>query len=212
MKPFQSIAQLTSGDTSQLPEHEDIQGWNSDDPIFDQLVELLAPKTIIEVGSWKGRSAMHFARATERFATDIVCVDTWLGGVDHVLSSGSEDDRLLDSVGCPRLYHQFIRNFKDSPHAQRVYPIQNTSINGARILRHHKVCGEIVYIDGSHEYADVHDDLCAFWPLVASGGIMFGDDFGFLGVGPAVMRFTIEQNLKFSVVRNNFWVIEKKLK
>lgn len=212
MQPFLSIAELTSGDVSQLPQNEDIRGWNSDDPIFDELVELLAPKTIIEVGSWKGRSAMHFARATERFATDIVCVDTWLGGVDHVLSSGSEDDRLLDSVGCPRLYHQFIRNFKDSPHAQRVYPIQNTSINGARILNHHKVSGEIIYIDGSHEYSDVYDDICAYWPLLSLGGIMFGDDVGFIGVGPAVMRFTIEGDLKFSVVRNNFWVIEKKLK
>jgi predicted O-methyltransferase YrrM len=209
MKPFLSITQLTSGDTSQLPEHEDIRGWNSDDPIFDELVELLAPKTIIEVGSWKGRSAIHFAKATERFASDIVCVDTWLGGIDHVLASGSENDRLLDSVGCPRLYHQFIRNIKDSPHAQRIYPIQNTSINGARILQHHKICAELVYIDGSHEYADVHDDLCAFWPLVALGGIMFGDDVGFPGVGPAVIRFTMERNLEFSVVRNNFWVIRK---
>jgi predicted O-methyltransferase YrrM len=211
MKPFPSIAQLTSGDTSQLPKHEDIRGWNSDDPIFDEIVEVLAPKTIIEVGSWKGRSAMHFAKASARFLTDIICVDTWLGGVDHVLASGSENDRLLDSVGCPRLYHQFIRNFKDSPHAQRIYPIQNTSINGARILSHSKISAEIIYIDGSHEYSDVYDDMVAFWSLVSPGGIMFGDDFGFPGVGPAVTRFTIEQNLKFGVVRDNFWVITKPL-
>ena len=209
MKPFPCIAQLTSGETSQLPEHEDIRGWNSDDQIFDQVVEQLAPKTVIEVGSWKGRSAMHFARATERFSTDIVCVDTWLGGIDHVLSSGSENDRMLDSVGSSRLYHQFIRNFKNSPYANRIYPIQNTSINGARILSHYKVFGEIIYIDGSHEYADAHEDMCAFWPLVLPGGIMFGDDVGFPGVGPAVIRFTTERNLKFSVVRNNFWLVQK---
>lgn len=218
---IKSVAELTAGGTGELPPSVDLQGWNSDHPVFDRLVEETKPAVVIEVGSWKGRSAKHFAVATAgRTEMDdvsgasvpspsrIYCVDTWLGGIDHMVSTLPQDDLRRDMHGSPRLYHQFLRNFADEPEfAKRVFPIQNTSLNGARLLAHAGITAGLIYIDGSHEYQDVYADLCAFVQLLAPGGVMFGDDFRFPGVFSAVIRFAHESGLKVEEVANNFWIL-----
>lgn len=209
-KTFPSIAQLTAGLTQfDAPFNEiaeDLQGWNSDHPIFDQLCAEHQPKIIVEVGSWKGRSAMHFAKAAPE--ATIFCVDTWLGGIDHFLSELPQDDRKLDRLGNPRLYELFLRNFIGKPEAAHIHPIRQTSVNAAKALRHHGVLADLIYIDGSHEYEDVYADLCAYYPLLAAGGRIFGDDFrGFYGLHIAVHRFACERGLRVQEVDQNFWVI-----
>lgn len=217
---IKSVAELLTG-PEPLPKDVDLQGWNSDHPIFDRLVDETQPGVIIEVGSWKGRSAHHFAFASVGHVetddvsgaavpapTKIYCVDTWLGGIDHVLSSKPQDDLARDSHGSPRIYHQFIRNFAEEPDfAKRIFPIQNTSLNGARILAHLGVAAQLIYVDGSHEYHDVYADLCAYVQLLAQGGLMFGDDFRAPGVFAAVLRFAHEYCLKLEEVDNNFWIL-----
>lgn len=204
-----------------LPADEDFQGWNSDSPVFDRLVEETDPATIIQVGAWKGRSTAHLAMATAgRTEIDgvsgvgvpapshIYDVDTWLGGIDHVLSTKPQDNLLRDSFGSPRLYHQYIRNFVGKPAASRIHPIQNTSLNGARLLAAAGIRAKLIYIDGSHEYEDAYADMSAYRGLLAPGGIMFGDDFrNFPGVFAAVVRFAHEQNLNLKEEENNFWIL-----
>ena len=187
---------------------EDLQGWNSDHPIFDKLVDEIEPKVIVEVGSWKGRSVAHWAAATVALETEIFAVDTWLGGTEHHLSDLAHDDRKLDECGSPTLYHQFLRNFVGKPEASRIHPLQQTSQNGARILRHFGVQADIIYIDGSHEYEDVYSDLIAYAPLLAAGGRMFGDDFrAFPGVFAAVIRYAHERGHNIQEVDHNFWIL-----
>jgi hypothetical protein len=209
MNQLPSIAEIISrGIDVKLPDMPDWQGWNSDNQIFDNLVNEIKPKTIIEVGTWKGRSAAHWLNATAnaKLDTKLYCVDSWLGGIDHFMAG---TDRLLDGAGSPKIYHQFFRNFIDSEHANRIYPIQQTSINGARILSHYGIKGDIVYIDAGHEYEDVRDDLKYFWPLVANGGRMFGDDFrAFPGLNKAVIEFANSNSLSIDVIDGNFWVLK----
>lgn len=225
MLKLKSIAELIASPEARvyLPKEPDLQGWNSDHPVFDQLCAETNAKDIIEVGTWKGRSAMHFCRATTAIALGekdeaeaqqearIYCVDTWLGGIDHVLSELPVDDLQRDACGSPRLYHLFLRNFADVPDfAKRVFPIQNTSLNGARLLANAGISAELIYIDGSHEYQDVFADLCAYSQLLTEGGIIFGDDFrGFPGVFAAVLRFAHETDRKVEEVANNFWILRK---
>ena len=40
----------------------DIQGWASTSPVFADCIRELNPKLIIEVGTWKGCSAIHMAK------------------------------------------------------------------------------------------------------------------------------------------------------
>ena len=211
---------------SRLPENADRQGWHSDHPVFDRLVAETQPEAIIEVGTWKGCGAAHLAATSASVAhhdevsgvrvvspSRVYCVDTWLGGIDHVLSDKPVDNLFPDAFGSPRLYHQFIRNFADGAWAQlapRIYPIQNTSLNGARLLSALGVRAGLIYIDGSHEYEDVYADLLAYSQLLTPGGVMFGDDFrGFPGVFTAVLRFAHETGRKLEEIDNNFWILRE---
>ncbi len=205
---FPSIAEIVSRvSVNSLPEAIDLAGWNSDHPIFDELVDDVQPKVIIEVGTWKGRSCFHFAHATTDLKTEIYCVDTWLGGIDHFLSDKPQDDLRRDALGSPKIYEQFLRNLRDDPAASRIHPVRQTSLNGARALASRGLFADLIYIDGSHEYDDVYADLCAYAPLVAPNGRIFGDDYGFPGVQVAVHRYAHENGRRVHLVENNFWVL-----
>lgn len=190
-----------------LPPDVDWQGWNADRPIFKELIEAHDPRLIVEVGSWKGCSAANMAKLAP--LAEIYCVDTWQGGIDHVLSNKPHDAIPTDEFGAPRLYHQFLRNVASTEEADRIHPIIGTSINGAKVLAHFSMNADLIYIDGSHEYEDCYNDLRAYWPLVAPGGVMFGDDFrSFPGVFAAVIRFAHEQNLGVKEsADHNFWIL-----
>lgn len=228
MTMLSTVAELTA-DRSDLPPTVDLQGWNSTHPVFAKLIAETDPHVIIEVGTWKGASALHMAQLTasrrERDQASgvdvpapahIYCVDTWLGGVDHVLSQKPQDDRFLDRHGSPRLYEQFLRNVVEMPaeaaqlasYAGRIHPVRQTSLNGARILAHFKVQADLIYIDGSHEYDDVYADLCAYMPLLSEKGVMFGDDFRtFPGVFAAVVRYAHEHGCRLNEEAGNFWIL-----
>ncbi len=75
----------TGFDASKYP--TDFQGWGSNHQFFEKILAALRPAVIIEVGTWKGGSAIHMAQLSKDlgFPTEIVCVDTWLGSPEHVL-------------------------------------------------------------------------------------------------------------------------------
>src|SRR5690606_6142041 len=63
---------------------DDTSGWGSDSRAFGELVEELRPQLILEVGTWKGGSALNLASHVQRLDldTEIVCIDTWLGALE----------------------------------------------------------------------------------------------------------------------------------
>ena len=63
---------------------DDASGWGSDSAAFGELVEKHRPTRLIEVGTWKGGSALTLAGHLERLGLDaeILCVDTWLGALE----------------------------------------------------------------------------------------------------------------------------------
>lgn len=203
---FPSVADLTKT-LDGLPPETDMQGWNSEHPIFKQLIDEIQPRRIVEVGTWKGASAIHMASLCE---AEIFCVDTWLGGIDHALSDKPVDQLPRDEHGAPRLYHQFLRNVASTPFAARIRPIQQTSLNAAKILHSAPMTEliDLIYVDGSHEYDDVYADLCAYHALLAPGGRIFGDDFRtFPGVFTAVIRYAHERGRQVREVAGNYWML-----
>ncbi len=188
----------------------DLQGWHSDHPIFAQLIEEVKPSVIVECGTWKGASLIHMAGLAPQ--AKLFACDSFLGGIDHELHQDVATSVIPREHGYPRLYFQFLHNVKKAGIHERVCPIPQTSVNCARLLVAHGVKAQLVYVDGSHERFDPYDDMNAYWPLVADGGIMFGDDFGgFLGVAVSYWRFVMENNLgrHAGVVDKNFWIIRK---
>lgn len=193
---------------------EQLEGWHSEHPLFEELIREHKPQLIIEVGTWLGGSALTCAELLERESCDaaIVCIDTWLGAQEFWkdISHNKRYKDLKISNGFPNVFYQFLANVIHRKQEDRIVPLPQTSAIAARLLAHHSVKAELIYIDGSHDEGDVLADLEGYWPLLKAGGVMFGDDYDefWPGLILDVEHFGEQRGLK--VERNGgFWLLRK---
>ena len=129
------------------PLHLDLQGWHGDHPIFAELIDKIKPKVILEVGSWKGQSAITMAKALKNlgiFDTRIYCIDTWLGSEEMMTRRPEDKERDLRLVnGYPTIYNQFLSNIIQTGVFDLITAVPNTSVIGARVVPN----GDLIYVD-----------------------------------------------------------------
>ncbi len=195
-------------DASALP--YDPAGWGSQSPAFAPLIAELRPRLIIEVGTWKGGSALHMADllAQQGLTAKLLCIDTWLGALEF-WSDQSDAERfqaLECKHGYPSVYYRFLANVCHAGHQQRIVPFPLPSSTAALWLLRTNLRAEMIYIDGSHEEEDVYQDLLDYGGLVAAGGVLFGDDWTWTGVRQAVERYAGEKGLVIQHLEDK-WVL-----
>lgn len=161
----------------------DLSGWtqpNLQDVAARLLRDAKGDAVVVEVGSWKGRSAVELAAAVARTGTpcEIVCVDTWLGSPEFWGPGTHENHDLQRERGYPRVYETFLRNIAASGLAGVVTPFPISSAQGAVVLERLGIRPRLVYLDASHEEDAVVQDCGAWWPLLPPGGALLGDDWG----------------------------------
>jgi len=190
----------------------DARGWGGESPAFRELISEIKPRLIIEVGTWKGASALEMVRVTRALAlpTQIVCVDTWLGALEFW--TNQNDPERYESLelhhGYPAVYYRFLANVCHEHFQDRIVPFPQTASTAAMWFRYYGITAEMVYVDASHEEEDVYQDLRDYWGLVASKGILFGDDYSWDGVRLAVTRFAKEERVRIAFVADK-WVLRK---
>ena len=192
----------------------DLTGWNGQSDVFFHLINSVKPNTIIEVGTWKGLSAINMGKTVQRLGlnTQIHCVDTWLGANEFwTRLSHSAERNLLLRHGYPQVYYQFLSNVVHMGLQDIILPFPNTSENGFRYFQYHNVTADMIYIDASHEEDDVYRDVKNYFEILNKNGVIFGDDYtnDWPGVVNSVNRFAEENGLTVTVLENNFWVINK---
>lgn len=185
------------------PLPKDLRGWQSDNPIFAELIDKVKPKTIIEVGCWKGRATVNMAKLCKARGLDtkMHCVDTWLGAVEFYTMLTPDRD-LMKKHGYPQVYYQFISNLVHEGVEDMVEPLPLPSDLAWRLLPK----ADLIYIDASHEYEDVKRDIEHYRALLNPGGVIFGDDYGnpdFPGVKQAVDELGTAR-----IVDNWFWIYD----
>jgi hypothetical protein len=192
---------------SPLP--EDSRGWNSHGIIFEQLIEKSKPSIIVEVGSWKGASAITMCRALQKFNLNctIYCIDTWLGAEEFWTTlSHTEDRNLMLKHGYPQIYYQFLSNIVHNNFQHYILPLPLPSNIAFNVLKHKNIQADLIYIDASHTYEDVLQDIKNYKQILKPTGIMFGDDFG---AWPGVKQAVSESfGDSIQVKNNNYWVYE----
>jgi hypothetical protein len=172
----------------------DLQGWGSDHPILKQLVEGLRPHLIIEVGSWKGRSAINMARYAKEAGVDveILCIDTWLGSPEHWLNRDNPNfyPSLRVQNGSPRLYETFLSNVIATGFTEVITPFRVPSETAFHVLSRLGVRAPLIYVDAGHEEDSVRRDIEMFMTLLDDAGVLCLDDFGtWDGVTKAVRSY-----------------------
>lgn len=170
---------------------------------------------IIEVGSWKGSSAISMAKyfLNKNITPTIFCIDTWNGSTYHRYYD-SAFPSLKCKNGFPTLYPRFISNIIHAELQEYIIPIPHSSHDAARYLKKLNISADFCYVDACHEYDEVLDDIKSYWDLVKPGGTMLGDDHdaGWPDVVAAVCKFSTEQKLEENFeLHNSEWVIRKNI-
>lgn len=192
-------------------EKPDLQGWNGGHPALSRIVRETKPEVIVDVGVWKGRSAVTLAAAQKevRESGIVIAVDSFLGSPEHWNPKRQDIFAALRfSHGQPRLYDIFLSNIRLLQLEDQVVPIVQTSENAALILRRLGITPELVHIDAAHEYGSVMRDIETYYELIRPGGVLIGDDFVWSGVARAVVHFTDRLGLPFHVEYPKWWIFK----
>ena len=207
----------------------DLRGWGGHKDVFERVFsEAPATGLHVEVGTWKGRSAAVQGEILWERAQDVadagalLCVDTWLGAPEFWIDKADVNRfRSLGLIGgWPHVYYQFMFNVTCAGLEDIIVPFPQTSQNAAEVMRRMNWgrAASTIYIDASHEEAEVAADLAAWWPILVDGGVMFGDDYcqRWNGVMSAVDRFAAQRGLRVEHLRreneqgrppSDYWIL-----
>ncbi len=162
----------------------EVEGWMTDDQarrLFDRCSRLGAGTTVVEIGSFHGRSMIVLASAAAE-GVDLVAIDPHGGGdrgPQEITADQSRGDR--DHVA-------FNTNLAEAEVADRVRHVRKMS--GTAL---DDVDGEIdlLYVDGAHRFAPARADIVQWGARVSGGGTMLiHDSFSSIGVTLALLSTT----------------------
>jgi hypothetical protein len=143
---------------------------------------LAAPAAIVEIGSFRGRSAVVLARAAAPGVT-VTAIDPHAGNdrgpreIHGEASTGQAD------------HEAFLANLEAAGVADRVRHVRRPSQEALGDVE-----GEIdlLYVDGAHRYRPARDDLALWGARVPPGGtLLVHDSFSSVGVTLAILRLLV---------------------
>lgn len=167
-----------------------IEGWMDELELAWLAEQATTHNRIVEIGSWLGRSTRALA---DNAAGPVLAVDTWNGSDEQVHKD------FLQDKSADWLYEQFVQNMSGAN--VRVTPFRGTSLDAAQFFKSFRF--DMIFIDASHDYENVNVDIRAWLPLLDTGGIICGHDYG---DWPGVTRAVDEAFAVHSVYRSIWYV------
>lgn len=170
---------------------EDIPGWFDWPLLYDKIPYLYAGGTLVEVGTYLGRSLCHLGTRVRESGKPFKVV-----GVDWCVGSGVENGKCHHEEAVQEGGGTFAgtlhRNVIDCGLQDVITVVIGDSARVAELFEDDSLT--MVFLDGRHDYGSVRNDILAWKPKVAPGGILAGDDMGvpdeadpvWPGVGQAV--------------------------
>ena len=184
-----------------------IPGWYAFRPFYERAVATAPPgATLVEVGVFCGRSLADLAAMARASGKGLRVV-----GVDNFLGS-PEFDGLVMWEGKPfgdappgALIFECFSQLHSAGVLGDVSVVASDSIRAAGFFPDGSV--HAVMLDAAHDESSVAADIDAWWPKVAPGGFLAGDDLdvpGFPGV-----RAAAESRFPAFGVDGATWVVRK---
>jgi hypothetical protein len=160
----------------------DVEGWMTDAQarrLWDRASAVEPGGQVVEIGSYRGRSAIVLARAAGD-GVPVIAVDPHAGndrGPQQI--EGTPDEGQAD-------HDAFTANLARAGVTDRVRHVRLPSSDA-----HRAVEGEVslLYVDGAHRYGPARDDIRDWGARVEMGGTMLiHDGFSSIGVTLATLR------------------------
>lgn len=172
--------------------YKDIQGWFNHMETYDYLISQCPEGgTIVELGAWLGKSSSYLVdNATNR---NVIIIDSWKGspnelGTTHKLATQVDIYDVFKSNMGERSYQSIRGLSKDV-----VDSFQDESL-------------DVVFIDLTHTYEEVKQDIILWLPKVKKGGILSGHDYE---IGWAGVMKAVDEMVPGRTIMENCWIYQK---
>ena len=141
----------------------DLYGWMPEENriTLEKLIKENNVRSVIEIGCFLGLSTKFFVEQ----GCKVFAIDTFLGSKD--INQSEEVRRRL-----PTLYEQFVFNMDALGIKESVEVLRMSS---DQAFKFSNLKADLVYIDGSHEYGDVVNDIDMWFGR--ANKIICGDDY-----------------------------------
>jgi predicted O-methyltransferase YrrM len=175
-----------------------IDGWIGDNNTYRKVLdEAKDGQHFVEVGVYCGRSAAFMAVEIKNRGLNVR-----FDAVDHFKGSAEHGD--LSAT----LYQKALKNLEPVKDIVNVYKLSSQEA----VDNYADASLDFVFIDASHDYESVLQDVRMWYPKVKPGGIFAGDDYqpSWPGVIQAVNQFAQEVKVEFTVVPDTcHWMLRK---
>jgi predicted O-methyltransferase YrrM len=161
---------------------ERVEGWMTDEQarrLFERARELRPPARIVEIGSYRGRSAIVLAHAAAD-GVELVAVDPHAGNdrgpqqLQGTAEEGEADHRA------------FRANLERAGVIERVRHVRLPSQSALAAVEDGV---DLLYVDGAHRYGPARADIHHWGSRVGPGGTMLiHDSFSAVGVTLSILR------------------------
>jgi predicted O-methyltransferase YrrM len=145
--------------------------------VWDSLIPALRPKRILEIGSYEGASTCYLInKLGSNESTEIHCVDTWQGGLEHQADGNAPAD--MRSVE-DRFHSNTKIALSDVRNATKlhVHKGHSDSVLAGMLAEGMQDYFDFIYIDGSHQAPDVLCDAVLSFKLLKTNGVIAFDDY-----------------------------------
>jgi predicted O-methyltransferase YrrM len=180
--------------------YNNIDGWFTFPDLYKSMVDK-APNDshFVEVGTWLGKSAAYLAveiaNSNKKIKFD--CVDLWENNQEYENESVVKENIF---------YETFLKNVE--PIKNFLNPIKLPSLEAAKLYEDNSL--DFVFIDASHIYENVKNDIEAWYPKLKSKGILAGHDYDCGDVRKAVEEFTSKNSYIVTINSEQCWGFEKR--
>jgi SAM-dependent methyltransferase len=183
MTVFEGDARETGeGFDAALAAVRDVEGWMTDGQarrLWSRASELRPPAQILEIGSYRGRSAIVLARAAAP-GIQVIAVDPHAGNDRGPQQwEGTAEEGQSDN-------DRFWGNLEGAGVADRVRHVRRPSQEAFAEVSDDL---DLLYVDGAHRYRPARADIRGWGARVRDGGTMLvHDGFSSVGVTLALLR------------------------
>jgi len=183
--------------------YHEIQGWFDYDDIYNLAIDTASDGArFVEIGAWKGRSAAYagveILNSGKKIRLDVI--DHFLGSEDHRDQRSKHFERLTqDENG---LFNLCTQNLKPVKKAVKI--IRAESMEAVKTYADESL--DFVFIDGSHDYESVCNDIDAWLPKVKPFGILAGHDY----LHYESVRRAVDSKLQGAQAKGSSWLYYKK--
>lgn len=176
-----------------MKQTQDIDGWFTEWMVYDYIIDSTPDDgTIVEVGAWLGKSSSYMCdNGGDR---NIIIIDSWEGSPNEI----NTNHKLATQTD---IYEIFKENMGDRNYKS----IRGFSTDVAKQFDDESI--DSIFIDATHTYDAVKEDIKAWLPKVKHDGLIGGHDYSIDFVD--VIR-AVDELLPNRIVLDNCWIYHKR--